>query len=106
MLANQIIHGDLSAYNILYWDGAIRLIDFPQVVAPNQNSSAYRIFQRDVERVCDYFTAQGMTSLKPLKIAEDLWLKHQHGFEPWFDPGWLNPEDPDDRSFWDQHTAR
>ena len=31
MLQNGMIHGDLSAYNILYWEGEITLIDFPQV---------------------------------------------------------------------------
>jgi len=31
MLASNWIHGDLSAYNILYWEGEITLIDFPQV---------------------------------------------------------------------------
>ena len=28
------IHGDLSAFNILYWNGAITIIDFPQAVDP------------------------------------------------------------------------
>src|SRR5512147_1068037 len=35
LLAKQRIHGDLSAYNILYWDGDISLINFTQVV-PNE----------------------------------------------------------------------
>src|SRR5208282_3408166 len=26
------IHGDLSPYNILYWSGAITIIDFPQAI--------------------------------------------------------------------------
>ncbi|MBK8824714.1 MAG: hypothetical protein IPN58_19515 [Anaerolineales bacterium] len=37
MLTHKIIHGDLSAYNILYWNGEITLIDFPQVVFPESN---------------------------------------------------------------------
>ena len=29
MLAHDLIHGDLSAYNILYWEGSAVVIDFP-----------------------------------------------------------------------------
>lgn len=60
LLQNERIHGDLSAYNILYWDGDITLIDFPQVVHPETNPSAWTIFQRDVTRVCHYFASQGV----------------------------------------------
>ena len=60
LLDNERIHGDLSAYNILYWEGAITLIDFPQVVHPEANPSAWVIFLRDVTRVCQYFKAQGV----------------------------------------------
>jgi RIO kinase 1 len=60
MLEHGLIHGDLSAYNILYWDGAITLIDFPQVAGCHSNSSAYMILQRDIERICQYFAGQGL----------------------------------------------
>jgi RIO kinase 1 len=60
MLAHGMIHGDLSAYNILYWEGKVTLIDFPQVTMSESNHNAYRIFQRDVRRVCEYFAAQGV----------------------------------------------
>ncbi len=62
MLQNGMIHGDLSAYNILYWDGEITLIDFPQVTDARVNSQAYKILQRDITRVCEYFEAQGVRS--------------------------------------------
>lgn len=75
MLVHGWIHGDLSAYNILYWDGKITLIDFPQVsfVATNRNARA--LFERDVTRVCDYFTAQGL-SLQAHQIAAELWTRY------------------------------
>jgi RIO kinase 1 len=75
MLAQGFIHGDLSAYNILYWEGRITLIDFPQVshVATNRNARA--IFERDVTRVCEYFLAQGV-ALQPNQIAAELWARH------------------------------
>ncbi|MBI5296715.1 MAG: hypothetical protein HY869_14650 [Chloroflexi bacterium] len=72
MLAHERIHGDLSAYNILYWDGDITLIDFPQVVSPKVNRHAYRIFERDVKRVCEYFNQQGIKT-DPKGLAQELW---------------------------------
>ncbi|HMN28214.1 MAG TPA: RIO1 family regulatory kinase/ATPase, partial [Caldilineaceae bacterium] len=60
MLQNGMIHGDLSAYNILYWEGKITLIDFPQVTMSASNPSAYMILTRDVQRVCEYFATQGL----------------------------------------------
>ena len=75
MLANGIIHGDLSAYNILYWAGELTVIDFPQVVNAEGNENAYAIFQRDVTRVCDYFASQGIRR-DPQQIVDRLWDKY------------------------------
>jgi RIO kinase 1 len=55
-----LIHGDLSAYNILYWEGTITIIDFPQVVSMAGNRNARPILARDVTRVCQYFAGQGV----------------------------------------------
>lgn len=60
MLQHDMIHGDLSAYNILYWQGQIVLIDFPQVTNSHTNSSAHFILRRDIERICQYFARQGV----------------------------------------------
>ncbi|MBC7526566.1 MAG: hypothetical protein H7308_03355 [Chthonomonadaceae bacterium] len=56
----DFIHGDLSAYNILYWKGKITLIDFPQVTHRHNNPHAHFILKRDIQRVCDYFETQGV----------------------------------------------
>ncbi|HLZ09044.1 MAG TPA: RIO1 family regulatory kinase/ATPase, partial [Chloroflexota bacterium] len=37
LLQHGLIHGDLSAYNILYWEGEVTLIDFPQVTEVRSN---------------------------------------------------------------------
>ncbi|MBL8117475.1 MAG: hypothetical protein JNJ78_08105 [Anaerolineae bacterium] len=77
MLANGMIHGDLSAYNILYWEGEITVIDFPQVTNSRSNKQAYFILQRDIERVCDYFAEQGARSAEnPNGILRRLWKRH------------------------------
>lgn len=75
LLAHEYIHGDLSAYNILYWEGGIFLIDFPQVISPRQNRNAHAIFERDLARVCEYFNDQGL-SLEPVKLASDIWRSY------------------------------
>jgi RIO kinase 1 len=72
MLQHGIIHGDLSAYNILYWAGEIVLIDFPQVVEIQSNPHARNILERDIQRVCDYFISLGL-QLNPDEIAYRLW---------------------------------
>lgn len=75
MLQHNMIHGDLSAYNILYWDGQITLIDFPQVTDSKSNSRAHDILVRDVTRVCDYFADQGVTC-HPERIVRYLWKRY------------------------------
>ena len=85
MLANQRVHGDLSAYNILYDEGEICLIDFPQAIDPEVNRNAYAIFQRDIQRLCEYFQSRGLTT-HPRQLAEDLWQKHGYPLSAPVDP--------------------
>lgn len=75
MLGHGLIHGDLSAYNILYWAGEITLIDFPQVIEYRTNTNAYAILQRDVRRICEYFADQSVTS-DPQSLVDDLWGRY------------------------------
>jgi RIO kinase 1 len=99
MLAHERIHGDLSAYNILYWDGTISLIDFPQVVASESNPQAWGIFLRDVTRICDYFTSQGVKA-HARKLAEEMWQEYGHKVVKEVDPVYLDAEKPEDRKLW------
>ena len=99
MLANDLVHGDLSAYNILYWDDQITLIDFPQAINPHANRNAYSIFERDVQRVCEYFASQGIKS-NPRRLAADLWTAHGHRLGPDVHPGLLDADDEGDRAYW------
>lgn len=75
MLDNKLIHGDLSAYNILYWEEAVTIIDFPQAVDCHVNPRAFAILQRDIVRLVDYFTGQGV-SANPMQLARQLWTDH------------------------------
>lgn len=77
MLAHGMIHGDLSAYNILYWEGNITLIDFPQVTNSHANSQSHFILKRDVERVCSYFASKGVKAARnPDDITRRLWKRY------------------------------
>lgn len=75
MLRHDLIHGDLSAYNILYWEGHITIIDFPQVVNSHNNGRARAILERDVTRMCDYFAEQGVER-DPEAITHRLWKRY------------------------------
>jgi RIO kinase 1 len=104
LLSHQRIHGDLSAYNILYWDGDITLIDFPQVVQPDSNPAAWPIFLRDMTRVCQYFAAQGVRR-DARKLATDLWTSHGHRITREIHPRDLDPDKKEDRRLWEKQRA-
>lgn len=75
LLREGLVHGDLSAYNILYWEGEIALIDFPQVTTMEGNRSARGILARDMRRVCEYFAGQGIER-DPEALADALWEEY------------------------------
>ena len=74
MLMNDRIHGDLSAYNVLYWDEKATIIDFPQVIDAYGNPNAFRFLLRDVERLCQYFARLGVQA-DPQRIARGMWSR-------------------------------
>lgn len=57
MLSCDLIHGDLSPYNVLWGAGGATIIDFPQIVSAAQNSNSERFFLRDAENILGYFRA-------------------------------------------------
>lgn len=97
MLSLGLVHGDFSAYNILYWEGRIWVIDFPQIVRPEDNRNARDIFNRDVERICQYFETQGVES-NPEALADGLWRSYIREGLGKSELAALDPEDPADRA--------
>lgn len=75
MLRHGITHGDLSAFNILYWQDKPVFIDFPQVVDLQTNPDAQAILTRDLVRVCEYFATQG-EAVDGESMAQDLWVAY------------------------------
>ncbi len=54
-----IVHGDLSEYNMLYWEGKIWIIDFSQAVLLS-HPNAQEFLERDVKNVCSFFRKLGV----------------------------------------------
>jgi RIO kinase 1 len=72
MLYRNVIHGDLSAYNVLVWDDRITVIDLPQAIDPRKNRHAKGLLDRDVARICDHLARHGAES-DARTIADDLY---------------------------------
>jgi RIO kinase 1 len=58
-LKQNIIHADLSPYNVLWWQGRARVIDLPQAVDPRFNPHARKLLERDVRNLANYFRRYG-----------------------------------------------
>ncbi len=81
LLQHDLIHGDLSAYNLLYWEGEAVLIDFPQVANLYSNPKARFILRRDIQRTCDYFARQG-ADCDAEAIFDRLWRRYVPELHP------------------------
>ncbi len=76
MLCCDLIHGDLSPFNILMaWNGPT-IIDLPQVVKAAHNSQAEQYLVRDVRNVTDYFARHAPELKKRLNDGHQIWRKY------------------------------
>lgn len=76
-LANNYIHADLSAYNVLYWQNQVRIIDFPQAIDPRFNPNALDLLTRDIDNICRYIARYGLER-DPQRIARRLWQRFKN----------------------------
>lgn len=75
LLSLDRVHGDLSAFNVLYRDdGQLRIIDFPQAVDARFNQSALTLLERDIENVVGYLRRFGVDA-DAQRIARGLWSR-------------------------------
>jgi RIO kinase 1 len=72
LLDCRLVHGDLSAYNVLYVAGRTRLIDVPQAVSIDDAPDPWSLFLRDVTNICDFFRRRGVER-DALDVALELW---------------------------------
>lgn len=59
MVAAGFAHGDLSPYNLLWWDDRLWFIDLPQAVDIAANPQGLNLLHRDVVNVATWFTRRG-----------------------------------------------
>jgi RIO kinase 1 len=76
-LANNYVHADLSAYNVLYWQGRVTIIDFPQAIDPRFNPNALALLTRDVENICRYMARYGLQR-DAQRLADRLWQRFKN----------------------------
>lgn len=60
MVAADRVHGDLSAYNVLWWRDRAVVIDFSQTVDAITHPAARDLLLRDIEALGGYFTRRGV----------------------------------------------
>jgi RIO kinase 1 len=78
LLRGHRIHGDLSVYNILAWEGLPYIIDFAQAVDPRQGDGARTLLARDVQRVAEALAPFGART-DARGVADRLWWEYlQH----------------------------
>jgi RIO kinase 1 len=73
MLLCDLIHGDLSPYNVLLaWNGPT-IIDFPQVVGAAHNNRAEFFFRRDLEALREFFARVDPALQSRASDAREIW---------------------------------
>ena len=54
------VHGDLSAFNLLWWHDELWFIDLPQAMEIAANPQGLNFVHRDVLNVCAWFSQRGL----------------------------------------------
>lgn len=65
------VHGDYSAFNILWHNEKAVVIDFPQVIEFNNNPNAYAFLERDVRSLCKSFRKHGVKT-DEIKVLREI----------------------------------
>jgi RIO kinase 1 len=64
------VHGDYSAFNILWHNEKAVIIDFPQVIEFKNNPNANAFLERDIHSLCKSFRKQGIIADKVKVLRE------------------------------------
>jgi RIO kinase 1 len=73
MLRCDLVHGDLSPYNVLLGRQGPVVIDFPQVIGAAHNSQAEGYFRRDLESLRRFFAALDPALHRAAGDAGEIW---------------------------------
>lgn len=78
MLCADIVHGDLSEFNVLVdADGPV-IIDLPQVVSASSNNNAREMLLRDVRNITETL-GQFASELVDTRYGEEMWALFENG---------------------------
>ena len=72
MVQHGLVHGDLSAYNILAAGERLVVIDLPQVVDLVGNPAGMDFLMRDCTNICTWFRSKGLGSADEHELFGDL----------------------------------
>ena len=61
MTSAGMVHADMSAYNLLWWQDRLTIIDLPQAVEFTTNVDAPELLHRDVVNVVAWFERRGLS---------------------------------------------
>jgi RIO kinase 1 len=78
MLCIDLIHGDLSEFNVLVDSNGPVVIDLPQAVNAGTNNNAFGMLERDVNNMRASF-AQAAPELLASEYAHEMWQLYQAG---------------------------
>jgi RIO kinase 1 len=70
MTEARVVHADLSAFNLLWWDDVLWIIDVPQAVDITMNESAFEFLHRDLANVGEWFTSRGVAFDADARFSE------------------------------------
>jgi len=75
-------HGDMSAYNLLAWEGRLYIIDVPQVVDVIANPRGGQFLDRDAANVGRWFASRGLSGVSPDPAELPALLRAEARLEP------------------------
>jgi RIO kinase 1 len=95
MLGCDLVHGDLSPYNVLLGHDGPVIIDFPQVVGAAHNSQAERFFERDLENLRRHLAGLDPALDAASGDAREIWRAYvRRELTPDFVPSGKPPPEP------------
>jgi RIO kinase 1 len=71
----ELIHGDLSEYNIMMWKGKLVVFDVSQSV-PTSHPLANELLNRDITNVNRFFSRQGVNVMRNEEVYEQVTKKN------------------------------